>query len=153
MLQFGITSSVERFQMNRCFKAKHTTHCSLESLVTKSIDYLVEMNDQICGKICFSFKHENRNFLLLKVCKKNSQRYHWTQIVDTDQLKIYDCTQIKEKLLFFKIGILEYTSKERLFVQQKLNKVRTVFFNTPHFIFDYTSLICSSYDITLFNKI
>lgn len=116
--EFGyILPNQEHMRIFRCLNKNRMRFSSLEFPTTKSIDYFVEMEDSEIGKVNFFFIFSDEYFLLLKLYNeqprsKMQERNHLKQISETGEFKIYKCTQIKKKLLYFKVQFAEYISEE-----------------------------------------
>lgn len=96
----------------RCLKLNKMTYSSLESIITKSTDYFVKMEDTSIGKVWFYFEHLNEPHLLLKIYEQKSEKFHLKKVFETNVVKVYKCSQIIEKLLFFNVGLFEFITNE-----------------------------------------
>lgn len=99
-------------QIWKRIKIKGTTYTSTSAVVTKSIDYFVQMLNGHIGKIQFFFGDERKPNVLLQEFEIIDQNFHWTEVEEIDSYKIYNYDQIHEKLLYFKAGSIQYITKE-----------------------------------------
>lgn len=79
---------------------------------TKSIDYFVKCENSRMGKIVYFLKINSIWQMLLHIYEENFQNFHWLEVNQTDSFEVYPTSQIKEKLLYFKVGSTEYVTKE-----------------------------------------
>lgn len=116
---FGyILPNQEFYRIFRCLNLNGIRYTSLEFQTTKSIDYFVQTEDANFGKVRCYFEYSNEMFFLLKLYEEHLQntiqlrQVHWKQITETSEIKIYKCSQIRKKLLYFKVELAEFISEE-----------------------------------------
>lgn len=107
-----IPSEQKSFQIWRRIHMKNQTFTSLKATETKSIDYFVRMKNGKMGKVVFFFEKNSVVHLLLNTYELNFKNHHWLEITDEKCFAAYPCTDIDEKLLYFKIGSIEYVTQE-----------------------------------------
>lgn len=88
------------------------TYTSLRSNPTKSIDYFIKTKDNKIGIIQYFFYQDTTKVFSLHVYEEEFKNYHWSEIKSTDVYEIYQCCEIEKKMLYFKIGIREWTTEE-----------------------------------------
>lgn len=93
-------------------RLKAYTYTSTQAIETKSIDYFVKMKSGNMGKIAFFFERDSSVYLLIQLFTANFQNYHLLEVTDANRFMVYPCAEIQEKLLYFKIGSIEYVTKE-----------------------------------------
>lgn len=110
---FNVLQSVDGFlKIWKRAKIKGEIYSSTYARVTKSIDYFVEMNENCIGKIVYFFDCNLIPKLLLRIYEKTYTRFHWTEVQETNTYEIYFPHDIEKKLLYFKVGSIEYISME-----------------------------------------
>lgn len=100
------------FQIWRRIRIKNITYTSMKARETKSIDYFVKMNDGKMGKILFFVQNNSVPHLLLNTFESSFKNHHWTEITDEKCYSLYPCSEINEKMLYFKIGSIEFVTQE-----------------------------------------
>lgn len=75
------------------------TYTSLQAVITKSIDYFVQMNNGQIGKIVFYFELGQLPHILLRTYKKT---FHWTEVADNAMYEVYECPAVKKKCFIWK---------------------------------------------------
>lgn len=96
----------------RSIELKNNLYTSINAIATKSIDYFVKVNNGDMGTIQFFFGQESSPKFLLHVYRNTFENFHWTEVEQSDAYKIYPVEQIEEKLLFFKVGSIQYVTRE-----------------------------------------
>lgn len=94
------------------YEYKGVTYTSLSTNETKSVDNFVRMKDSKCGQVVFYTHHNNEKVLLLNIYNENFKNFHWVEVEPTDQYEVCKCSEISEKLLFFKTGSIKYITRE-----------------------------------------
>lgn len=74
--------------------------------------YFVKCRNNRIGKIVFFFEHDSIPKLLLHIYEKIHQNFHWIEVRQMDLFEVCSTCQIEEKLLYFKVGGIEYITKE-----------------------------------------
>lgn len=107
-----ISSEHDSLQIWRRMKFGGQTYTSMEAIETKTIDYFVKIGNQKMGKIVFFFYNNSTACILLNTYDANFQNHHWLEITPNNSFEIHTCTEIKEKLLYFKACSIEYITQE-----------------------------------------
>lgn len=108
----GVSSHNENLKINRRARVNGIVYTSTYASQTKSIDYFVKMENNRIGTIIYFFEINSVSKLLLCLYKKNHQNFHWTEVDQTDEYEIHNVSDIVEKLLYFKVGRIQYVTKE-----------------------------------------
>lgn len=134
----GITTVNQTlFQIWRRMHWKSQTYTSLEAVVTKSIDYFVKMDNHRMGKIVFFFKKDQVPHILLCSYEKTFQNYHWIEVAQNNFFEIYPCSEIEGKMLYFKVGSIEYVTEEPNDISRSCLWIETVIPLIQHSSFKY----------------
>lgn len=87
-------------------------YSSFHSKPTKSIDYFIKTTDNKIGKVMYYFDKNTIKVFLLHIHTTIFENYHWVEVEGTDNYEVYDCRDIAKKLLYFKVGVREWTTQE-----------------------------------------
>lgn len=106
------SNEVNSIQIWRRMSLKNHIYTSIKATETKSIDYFVELKNGKMGKIWFFVQKQSVPHFLLHIYENNFRNHHWIEVKDKNYFEMYPCTYIEEKLLYFKVGSIEYVTRE-----------------------------------------
>lgn len=101
----------EKFAVSKILSFKNEIFTSLRYKKLSTIDYFVSVNNFI-GMIEFFFEVNSKAFALINIYEVFKQNYHLQYVKTTRKFKVCDVNEIKEKLLYMKIGRVEIVTKE-----------------------------------------
>lgn len=107
-----ISCESSSFEIWRRIRMNKLIYTSTEAVETKSIDYFVQLKSQKMGKIQFFFKMNDAVHMLLSEYIENFKNFHWIEVNEINSYSVHACTEIQEKLLYFKAGTIEYVTRE-----------------------------------------
>lgn len=107
-----ISCEANSIEIWRRIRMNNLIYTSIKAKETKSIDYFVKMKNQKMGKIEFFFEKNDAIHILLNEYNENFENYHWIEVNEANTYSIHACTEIQEKMLYFKAGSIEYITRE-----------------------------------------
>lgn len=110
--KYGHSLDLEAAQVWRKAKINDIVYTSKYYKQTKSSDYFVELKNGRIGIVEFFFGEKLMPNLFLEVFEKTHYNYHWTEVTSSKSYEIHPYESIKRKLLFLKVGSIEYVSNE-----------------------------------------
>lgn len=109
-------SSDVHYKIGKEMRWKNNIYKSMASVVTKSIDYFVQLTDDSVGCIEF-FIEEEISYAVVKKYQKVKSYGHLMQVKATNTYQLYPCTEFRHKLIYLKfvysyVSFMEFITTE-----------------------------------------
>lgn len=118
LIEFGITPNEEdKFVLSHSIRMKNQNFKSVNSPITKSIDYCIQMCSGEIGCAIWYIQFEGKIHVLLEEYTIIEHVQHLMKIEKTGRLKVHLCEQIDCKLLFMTFGCFTIAAKEPNFYE------------------------------------
>lgn len=89
---------------------------SISSAKTKSIDYFIELNDGTVGMVTLFVEINSKSYVVVQIYKidhrENAENHHLREVVQSEEIKLFDCNDIRRKLIYLKFSYANIYFKE-----------------------------------------
>lgn len=107
-IQTTSSSGQRQLDIWRRIRLRRTIFTSQHAVATKSADFFLKLENGCIGKVVLYFGNRFSPNLLLERYTAVHQNHIWTEVEPSGQYEIHECEKIKEKLVYFHSGNIEY---------------------------------------------
>lgn len=103
MLKAGVMlNGKENVQIWRKMKMDNVQFTSIECDSNTTCDYFIQLKDERIGIVMFYIQRNEEPEFLIQLYEITNVNYHWKEVLPTEKYEVLFCSEISEKLMFFK---------------------------------------------------